>query len=322
MFASIDSPTEPEFRYILPEDDAAYQAWAAPYVRLFFPRVTPALYHYTTGSNLIRILGSGELWATQLNCLNDASEYLYVMGRLRAHILKQYGSRVSSDTRFLLDLILQGRISHPEAAREGRFVACFTEDGDDLSQWRAYGGGEGGYALQFDSTYLRSFPQDPPTIVLGRVEYRENVQDRFLRSVSTHTIKFFRDGLKKKRAPSREAWAEEFLLHWSSIVSMFAPFIKHPKFSSEREWRLVYHLQDEAIPRMQYLQKNSMMTKHVPLRVMLRNGQPCLPLTGITVGPCRHRRISRSSVEDLLRTSGYSVDEVHVSATQTPYQTV
>ena len=127
---------------------------------------------------------------------------------------------------------------------------------------------------------------------------------------------------KKKRAPTKEEWALEFLTYWALLVIVFAPYIKHPRFAGEREWRLVYHLQDEAIPRMRYLQRSSMMTKHVPLRLMSRDGQPRLPLTGIVVGPSRHKEISKIAVGDLLRTHGYSDKDVPVSVTTIPYRMV
>ena len=65
---------------------------------------------------------------------------------------------------------------------------------------------------------------------------------------------------------------------------MYAPMIKHPKFCGEREWRLLYPFNDEAIPRMRYLQRSSMMTKHVPLRLMMQDSRPKLPLKGVVVG--------------------------------------
>ncbi len=70
---------------------------------------------------------------------------------------------------------------------------------------------------------------------------------------------------------------------------MFATFIKHPKFSGEREWRLVYYFQNEAIPRMRYVQWNSTMTQHVPLRLMLKDGQLRLSITGVVIGPSRYK---------------------------------
>ena len=101
---------------------------------------------------------------------------------------------------------------------------------------------------------------------------------------------------------------------------MYAPMMKHPKFSGEREWRLLYPFNNEAIPRMRYQQRSSMMTKHVPLRLKMHDGQPRLPLKGVVVGPCRHREISKLSVGDLLNTYGYP--DAYVCTTKIPYQMV
>src|SRR5215469_4117451 len=96
-------------------------------------------------------------------------------------------------------------LTEPKISTEGRFLTCFSEDGDDLSQWRAYGGGEGGYALQFDSLFLRNLPP-PVTTILGKVEHDRSNQDRFLQTVLTGCIRFFLDGLEKNRAPTIDAW--------------------------------------------------------------------------------------------------------------------
>ena len=320
LVSSIDSPTQPTLKYIRTEDENAYGAWVAPHVFKFFPVPVRPLYHYTTGTGLIEIIKSGELWSTQLSCLNDASEFLYPIGSILGRAQLKFSSPVSTEVKLLLQKIIS-ELSHPQRGTEGRFVTCFTEDGDDLSQWRAYGTGEGGYAIQFDSLYLRSMSHNQE-MVLGKVEYDPTTQVAFLDEVINQTSHFFLDGLRKHRAPTTEEWLAEFLPFWSSHIAMFGPLIKHPKFSAEREWRLVYHFQDEAIPRMRYLQRSSMMTKHVPLRLMMQDGKPRLPLTGIVVGPCRHKEISQISVGDLLRTYGYPVDQVQISTTKIPYQVV
>jgi hypothetical protein len=320
LVSSIDSPTQPTFRYIRTEDEQAYAAWTAPHVFRFFPVPARPLYHYTTGAGLIEILKSGELWSTQLSCLNDASEFLYPIHSILSRVQSKLASPLSAYVKFLLEKIV-AELSHPQRGTEGRFVACFTEDGDDLSQWRGYGSGEGGYAIQFDSLYLRTMSHNR-VMVLGKVEYDPAIQAQFLDEVVNQTIHFYLDGLETQRAPTAEAWVGEFLPFWSSHIAMFGPLIKHPKFAAEREWRLIYHFQDEAIPRMRYVQRSSMMTKHVPLRLMMQDGKPRLPLTGIVVGPCRHKEISQISVGDLLRTCGYPVEQVQISATKIPYQVV
>jgi hypothetical protein len=320
LVASIDSSTLPQPKYIQAGDEDAYGVWMKPHIMKFFPVPSSPLYHYTTGTGLIEIIKSGELWSTQLNCLNDASEFLYPIGSVLSRAQAKLSSAIPPEVKLLLDKII-AELSHPQRGTEGRFVACFSEDGDDLSQWRAYGSGEGGYAIQFDSLYLRSMSHNQE-MVLGKVEYDLALQAVFLDEIIDQTIYFFLDGLRKHRAPTVEEWLADFLPFWSSHIAMFSPLIKHPTFSAEREWRVVYHFQDEAIPRMRYLQRSSMMTKHVPLRLMMQDGKPRLPLTGIVVGPCRHKDISRISVGDLLRTYGYSVDQVQISTTKIPYQFV
>jgi hypothetical protein len=165
-----DTATEPEYKYITTEDLTAYALWCAPHVAAFNPTPSGPLYHYTTGNGLIEIIKSGELWATQVACLNDSSELLYPIELLRAKVCKASKSPISLEVGFLLKQIEEG-LSAQTIDTEGRFLSCFSEDGDDLSQWRAYGGGEGGYAIEFDSLHLRQ--NQPPTTILGKVEYRE-----------------------------------------------------------------------------------------------------------------------------------------------------
>ncbi len=304
MFAQRpDSAREPEYQYITGEDLEAYGHWCTPHVGVFNPMPSTPLYHYTTGNGLIEIIRSGELWSTQVACLNDLSELLYPIKLLHDKVRAKSASSISGEVDFLLKQIDQG-IADPTIDTEGRFVACFSEDGDDLSQWRAYAGGEGGYAIEFDSGYIRRLQN--PTMVLGKVEYDAKRQGGFIDDLLKNCISFFLDGLQKRRAPSMQQWAADFLLYWSNLAMVFAPFIKHPKFSGEREWRLVYCLDDDGIRRKKYLQRSSMMTQHVPLQLKVReDGTPCLPLTGIVVGPSRHKEISKISVNDLLRTHGY-----------------
>lgn len=39
--------------------------------------IRPLLWHYTSGQNLINILREGEIWTTQVACLNDSTEILH-----------------------------------------------------------------------------------------------------------------------------------------------------------------------------------------------------------------------------------------------------
>src|SRR4051794_27298980 len=90
------------------------------------------IYHYTTGDSLIRIINSGELWSTQAACMNDTKELIYTVERLaeRAKRYKKPGQ---------LDALWQAFDKftlNPDATTAPIFLTCFSEDDDDLSQWR------------------------------------------------------------------------------------------------------------------------------------------------------------------------------------------
>lgn len=106
------------------------------------------LYHYTTSAGLRGILQSGVIWLTDIFALNDPSELRHSVSHAEAL------------------LHLEARRGHPAAAVFARhfaeimmdaptvvahfFVASFSQNGDDLGQWRAYGDDGRGIALGFE----------------------------------------------------------------------------------------------------------------------------------------------------------------------------
>jgi hypothetical protein len=107
------------------------------------------LYHYTSGEGLVGIIESGDLWVTQASCLNDATEVRYAAAVLLDSFQRYRGFPLDSDAAFICDRAIAG-LSVDAAPKSEWFVACLSEEADDLSQWRAYGRGEGGYAIGFD----------------------------------------------------------------------------------------------------------------------------------------------------------------------------
>ena len=111
------------------------------------------VWHYTTGDALISIIESGTIYATQVSCLNDSTEVRYGENLLRdAFINLQDNCPHGEGARQLLERILKannGENDSREKMPSDWFVACFSKEKDDLSQWRAYGGGENGFAIAF-----------------------------------------------------------------------------------------------------------------------------------------------------------------------------
>ena len=143
---------------VQPEDRTLYGQFANDIARKigFMDEFPSVVWHYTSAAGMLGILESGSIFATQLACLNDQTELRYAMGYVRA-ALREMRPLWQNDPNavFILDLLEKTREVDlvPESSL---FVACFSRHADDLSQWRAYGGGENGYALGFQTQSLIS----------------------------------------------------------------------------------------------------------------------------------------------------------------------
>ena len=109
------------------------------------PRLPDILYHYTNMKGLHGIVDSGMLWATHIAYMNDFSEYLHavlVAGRTSGEL--KNSETQPAKAKFYTSL---ERLLHPnQMSMEDYppiFVSCFSKAEDNLSQWRAYGRGEG-----------------------------------------------------------------------------------------------------------------------------------------------------------------------------------
>ncbi len=306
------------------EENARYISFAVGLVRRLKSLEIDSetmLWHYTGGAGLLGILTSQSIYATQVSCLNDSSEIRYASFVFREALTRLEQKQVSGshDAAFLaaaLKYFADDPMS-PNHVALPNFVACFSEISDDLSHWRAYGGGENGYAIGFKAKELSRVPN----CLLARVTYyKEEKHGYLIDEVAEATVKFFNEGLLKYGAGAEGQWTEEFLEKWDIAITQVAPLIKQAAFSSERECRLSkgYTLND--LQELRFLQKNTMLTRHLPLRPQY-TGQPDpyrLPISEIIVGPCRHPHVSRISVGTLLQQKGYDTTIVKIS--ESPFQ--
>src|ERR1041384_1576734 len=105
----------------------------------------PTLYHYTTQAGLLGIFETNCLWATSARYLNDSSEYLYGLGLISERLThKCRGSAIEPEHVEKLMAIAQSL-----SPFWGICVVSLSSEGDLLSQWRAYAGGSGGFAVGF-----------------------------------------------------------------------------------------------------------------------------------------------------------------------------
>jgi Protein of unknown function (DUF2971) len=305
---------------ITPEERATYTAFSTTMWRQLVRPLPETLWYYTNASTFERILKTGEVWSTQISCLNDHSEFRYAVRRLRDEI-KNYVGHGDEHIRFLAQHLYE-TLEQDGADTSWFFVFCMSSVADDLSQWRAYGGGEGGVAIGFNPLKLVQ-GEISTRGYLVPVRYSEQDHKAIVSDVAIGTLKFFREGLEHRKDSDRKVWAERFLEAWRDHVVYCAPILKDGSFESEHEWRLVVNLRPEDVARVEIQQRSALISRHLPLSF----GET-LPIQHVIVGPCRHPSVSRVSIGTYLRAQGYGLNEpnehdakkVTLTSSKIPYQ--
>jgi hypothetical protein len=283
------------------------------------------LWHYTTGSSLLKILDSGILYSTQVACLNDSTETLYgtrILLDAFEELLR--GGEIQGDDRKFLQTYVSLRPGIERSFRSSQinstwYVSCFSSVRDDLSQWRAYSSGEDGYAIGFHGHQLASgSPQDH---LLARVSYDTVKLSQVASNIARALIEFLNEGLKKRTGEDASSWSIEFASKWDSYLSYLAPLAKDPAFEAESEYRLVRQYRQDLISELRFTHRGSLLLRHLPTAfVSPDTGKAILPIAEVMVGPSRNRDASKASLELLLRQKGY--DNVVVTESKVPFQVI
>ncbi len=276
------------------------------------------LWHYTTGPGLLGIIESGTIHATQASCLNDSTEIRYASKLYRDALIELREKKAEdADAQQFLSKVLELTQEDPAAPIHGPsrfFVACFSPQEDDLSQWRAYSdsGGENGYAIGFVARGLNNLPNG----AVLRVNYERALHKTVALETAEATLQFFREGIQNKRADTVDRWASEFLVEWQEWISRLAPIAKDDCFQTENEYRIVHELNVTELHQIRFKQKTTLLSRYLPLSFPLWMGtrSPMLPIVKVMVGPGRHQAITQISVKELLKQMGYGNATVSISA--------
>lgn len=189
------------------------------------------LFHYTTAEGLIGILETKALWFTHAAYLNDHSEIEYGTELIQQVVAGMQTGLGSGPWKRFLDLVHER--TPAVWSLLDCYVACFCQQGDLLSQWRAYGLGSG-YCLGFRTEGLLWEYAD---CVSFRGFKRMIYEPAEQRSLAIRTIERFR--------PVIEACGSDTTFDEPSADALFnaiMPLIlsfKHPAFAEEREWRFI-----------------------------------------------------------------------------------
>jgi hypothetical protein len=291
------------------------------------PTPPEIIWHYTSGAALIQIIESGEMWATQMGCLNDASELRHAITLVRRAAEERRGAltRPSEEDRTFFNVI--DEYLKPELAQTvGQFVACFSTKGDDLSQWRAYSDGEGGYAIGFHAPTVFFAGNAAQGSSLLPVVYDERIVSGLVGAVLDGLYALYLKYVKTRGDAGLAEWSLVFLDRAWNACSGLAALVKHSAFAAEDEWRaLFWYDQNRDHEKLRFVPRTSMISRHIPLRFPPSENESrfppkALPISRVVVGPSRHKELSALAVNDLFVKMEYPTGHVGVDLSVVPFQ--
>jgi hypothetical protein len=273
--------------------------------------VPDLLWHYTDAAGALGILHGRAFWATHALFMNDASE-LRLAYPLLEEALEEAGKRVVGEEvlellTVALSVMISRRSKDPDV-----YAVCFCEDGDLLSQWRAYGVSGGGYAIGVDARSMKTAADTTYALSLCPVVYQTDRQRMLAQEIVERTIRVF--------AQHMEAHPDDFdnaasvtARTFSFLAQTFASRIKDSAFREEQEWRLIYARDPNGPVATAARQFRSGTRGLVPFisiplgvpaeapgPVRLDLGLSDLPFRAVRVGPAAHPDLASLAMRYLL----------------------
>lgn len=281
------------------------------------------LYHYTDAAGVLGIIRGKQIWATHFRYLNDQDELEAGERIITDEARRLAGERPEETARgWFLDSFAQ---IHPEQSLThiaDVFIASLSANGDQLSQWRAYGADGHGYSLGFRALPL---PRDnPPNARVALIQMRCEYNEERFRQLAAETLTEVAKGFAKYvETYARDAGDVASMRAKAMVVALrrvavLVPRFKHKAFAEEDEWRLV------AIPMrareheaVKFRTTRHGLTPYVPID--LAQDGALIDIARVHLGPRHDAERAANTIETLLRHSGYAATGL-VEKSTIPYR--
>nr|WP_240894745.1 DUF2971 domain-containing protein [Fodinibius halophilus] len=193
------------------------------------------------------------------------------------------------------------------------FAASFSENGDLLSQWRAYCPDSGGYNIGFNHSDLEWLLNSYNLEIVPCI-YEEEKQFLLIDELINHF-------LTKYQNDQISDWMD-FLDDFKSEFIRLAPVLKHPSFREEKEWRIVSRPVSYYNEEVDYRPGESMIIPYYKMR--LASSDDNFSFHKINIGPTPHKKLAEHSVMGLLFKSGHfnsTANHQMIDKSKIPYRT-
>jgi hypothetical protein len=281
------------------------------------PRVSeaPILHHYTDSFGVQGIITSNCLWASAAQFSNDASEIEYAVLVGLQVVEKLWGRKKNLGPweHLLADHVRQ-LLATPLHTFGQPFIVSFCEDGDLLSQWRAYGQNSG-FSLAFSPLNRNEKDllvcKDGFRTLLRRIVYEPDKQHARLLYILKNLIRLV-NGFPFTTNSQKGASAHvELSLILVLELTDWACAVKHKAFSEEREWRIITYPKGATLAGTRPENYKGVLVRPtpkllLPYMALEPSSGKRLPLLEIRCGPSQLQEQSGRALKILLRNRGYS----------------
>ena len=217
------------------------------------------LYHYCSLETFLNIIKNSSIWLSDIRKSNDKREMSWFRQQYYEFLLDKYNSTDDANVKIICETIFSiatkdGFDKCPlwltAASNEYSqklmdlfsslrvYAFCLSELSDSLGQWRGYANNGNGIAIGFSKKYLDAisgYSLRCPTFnfLIGNVSYRKSFSSLFEKMFDMHDKNKF----------------DEFVLHAMMDLTHASALFKHPSFKEEKEWRIIYSMDDYGITK-------------------------------------------------------------------------
>jgi hypothetical protein len=259
--------------------------------------------------------------------MNDYMEQNWLLEKARRAIRSQLGSfecgkkRIKRARRAFDSKLDRMLLEEPPILT---FAACFSTNGDLLSQWRAYAGNGGGFCIGLRTEALQELlPTMGSTgrrttvdnIGLFLVEYDEASQERRIAQLITK----HRGQVGESARPTEAASA------CYEAILQAALTCKNPAFSEEMEWRCIYVPQNDGVAGTAFARLNGPKFRCrgeqiVPYYELPLADPGKFPIAEIVFGPKNRDNGNLDAVKRLLVANGFDASKIKCHFSKATYR--
>ena len=284
--------------------------------------VPSTVYHYTDSPGLLGILESGKVRLTDIFGLNDPSEIRHGVNHACEILAAETkgGHPAAGVFAKKFSAVMNGGID----ASAHFFVACFSRDGDDLGQWRAYGDNGRGFAIGFDGELLdKAFVKQGTENIPGNSTFPVTYNDALLRDIHQQLVREVLPLIEMPagRQLSNSAineFMKELSVSLSVCVIRAAMFFKHEAYRNEQEYRcLQIRGMDQPVDDLKHWVRRYSLIRFTDFD--WKSQDPNV-LREIVIGPAANEDAARSFAHDCLRAGGFDSKKTNVRRSGIPYR--